>query len=246
MTQEKIDRKRLRRGAAGEFAENTLAYLEKLVGTTSSCFYLVDAAGNAHSHILRNLNYELFPDYLSTYYKLDPLHPRRLLAYGQRVISLNQVIHPSSLVHSTYFRNFLQPNGIANETEILFRRNDEIVAGISLHVNDPDKNFGQKEIDLLKDFSGYAEQVYLNCFFEAANENRVVARSDLNALSRRERQIVMLLASGKSNSGIAQAANISVSTVKTHVYNIFKKTGTKTRTELVSRFYADSETVAWS
>lgn len=52
-------------------------------------------------------------------------------------------------------------------------------------------------------------------------------------LTAREREIVQLLAEGKSNKEIAVALNISVKTVETHRANIMNKLGIHSVTELV-------------
>jgi DNA-binding NarL/FixJ family response regulator len=43
-----------------------------------------------------------------------------------------------------------------------------------------------------------------------------------------------MLARGFSNSDIAEEICVSIATVKTHIYRIFKKTNIKNRTEAVS------------
>jgi DNA-binding NarL/FixJ family response regulator len=55
-------------------------------------------------------------------------------------------------------------------------------------------------------------------------------------LTCRERQILTLIAAGRSNSEIAGALRIAVATVKLHVRSILDKTGTRDRLELTSRF----------
>ena len=52
-------------------------------------------------------------------------------------------------------------------------------------------------------------------------------------LTKREFEIVNLIAKGYSNKEISDKLCISVHTVKTHILNIFKKTGVTSRTELV-------------
>jgi len=54
-------------------------------------------------------------------------------------------------------------------------------------------------------------------------------------LSDRERQVLALLESGMSNPELAQALGVSLSTVKTHLRNIFVKLGVKNRTQAISR-----------
>tara|TARA_B110000003_G_scaffold238935_2_gene244767 strand:- start:2838 stop:3590 length:753 start_codon:yes stop_codon:yes gene_type:complete len=48
-------------------------------------------------------------------------------------------------------------------------------------------------------------------------------------LTKREKQILAKLNEGISNLGIAELLHLSNHTVKSHLYNIFKKTGTKNR-----------------
>ena len=52
-------------------------------------------------------------------------------------------------------------------------------------------------------------------------------------LSDRERDVVVFVLKGYSNKKIADTLFISLSTVKTHVHNTFKKTGSATRYELI-------------
>ena len=50
--------------------------------------------------------------------------------------------------------------------------------------------------------------------------------------SKREAEIIDALIQGKNNRQIAESVNLSCNTVKTHVKNIYKKTGVSNRTEL--------------
>ena len=53
-----------------------------------------------------------------------------------------------------------------------------------------------------------------------------------NQLSDREKEVFELLLIGKKNQEIANTLFVDISTVKTHVHHIFKKTGVKNRKEL--------------
>lgn len=55
---------------------------------------------------------------------------------------------------------------------------------------------------------------------------------NLTRLSRREQQIVALIARGMKNKDIAQELRISENTVKRHLQSVFSKTGTRDRLEL--------------
>ena len=56
----------------------------------------------------------------------------------------------------------------------------------------------------------------------------------LDALSRREREVLRLLVTGKTDKQIAQALVISPRTVQSHVASALHKTGTSRRTELMA------------
>jgi DNA-binding NarL/FixJ family response regulator len=52
---------------------------------------------------------------------------------------------------------------------------------------------------------------------------------DVSRLTRREREILVLISCGSTNESISSKLYISMHTVKTHIYNIFKKIGVPNR-----------------
>ena len=69
------------------------------------------------------------------------------------------------------------------------------------------------------------------------NENFVLDTSLVSQLelSKRELEILSLLAQGHSNQEIASTLFISVSTVKTHLQNLFEKLEVKRRTQAIEK-----------
>jgi DNA-binding CsgD family transcriptional regulator len=61
-------------------------------------------------------------------------------------------------------------------------------------------------------------------------------RFELLGITKREREIVMLIKSGKTNQEIADELFISVATVKDHNHNLFRKSGVRNRLELANLF----------
>lgn len=63
--------------------------------------------------------------------------------------------------------------------------------------------------------------------------NKTFARSEVT-LTDREIEVLKVLATGAKNSDIAQSLNLSPHTVKTHIYNIFKKINASNRLQAVN------------
>ncbi len=78
--------------------------------------------------------------------------------------------------------------------------------------------------------------------YQKTDEIHLLNALDVNAIakykiSEREAEIIKELASGRTNKEIADKLFISSSTVRTHIYNIFQKTYSKNRVELINLFY---------
>jgi ATP/maltotriose-dependent transcriptional regulator MalT len=87
------------------------------------------------------------------------------------------------------------------------------------------------------------------CSRDDAEELIVAARLDRLAdapervpsvapLSRRERDVLRLLAQGQSNQDIAQTLTVAVSTVKMHIKHIYRKLGVNNRVQAIARAWS--------
>lgn len=76
------------------------------------------------------------------------------------------------------------------------------------------------------------KEVYVNNHEDFVRDTSVVAELEL---SRRELEILGLLAQGHSNQEIAAELFISLSTVKTHLQNLFEKLDVKRRIQAVEK-----------
>ncbi len=59
----------------------------------------------------------------------------------------------------------------------------------------------------------------------------------LNQITGQEKRVLHLIAEGKRNTEIAQALNISVSTVQNHIHSIFQKMRVKNRSEATKEYW---------
>jgi len=68
-------------------------------------------------------------------------------------------------------------------------------------------------------------------YFSSGLEEKLAARQRQESLSPRELAVLELVAAGHSNKEIAATLNLSLSTVKLHLQNIFSKLGAQDRTQ---------------
>ena len=83
-------------------------------------------------------------------------------------------------------------------------------------------------------------------FFILIGSKKAISLTDMSCfdnkmISAREKEIILLIIEGKSNKEICTDLNISLSTVKTHISNIFVKTKTHSRYEIMASFQKISD-----
>jgi DNA-binding NarL/FixJ family response regulator len=66
----------------------------------------------------------------------------------------------------------------------------------------------------------------------------------LRSLSRREREVLSMLAAGYSNPSIAEKCSLSLNTVRTHVQNVLAKLGVHSK--LAAAAFASQHGIVWS
>jgi DNA-binding CsgD family transcriptional regulator len=83
---------------------------------------------------------------------------------------------------------------------------------------------------------------YFAVFFEAVSRNSVETATKRYDFTKREREVLKLILSGSSTAQIAQKLFISEGTVGDHVKNMFRKTRTKRRSELIALIHDNAVT----
>ena len=175
-------------------------------------------------------------------------------ASGAQVLHLNQSQHPSLVILEVNLDNNWE-----STVDILVQLQQQDSAPQVLLINnsqDPDhllegmragaSGYLTKDrlaTELLQAISTIASgQVYLsnamvNTFFYLfqSHAKQSLEKCKLLRLSKREQEVLRLLARGESNDEIASTLYISVATVKSHFTSIFEKLGVKSRTQAIIR-----------
>lgn len=88
-------------------------------------------------------------------------------------------------------------------------------------------------------FSFYSvDQTFIMIVFDA-QADQIKSKCKLKekvVFTLREKEILRAVAAGKTNKEISEMLNIGFETVKSHMRNLFAKTGTGSRTELISKY----------
>lgn len=184
-------------------------------------FYRVNAYLKPEAYVLHNISNSTHQQYLEHFQPLDPLSPSR---FGQQVITVATMTPGICARHRHYYHEFMLPNHVCDMIEIFIRRGHRIIAGISLMRDIPFSSEERLRAQAVQPLLGLA-------IHDSLQEDNDLA----SILTAKEREIVGMVCEGASNKLIARQLNISLSTVKTHLRNIFAKTEVINRTELVSR-----------
>ncbi|EBF2916926.1 TPA: LuxR family transcriptional regulator [Salmonella enterica] len=198
-----------------------LQSIAQLIPLSSAVFYRVNAYLKPEAYVLHNISNSTHQQYLEYFQPLDPLSPSR---FGQQVITVATMTPGICARHRHYYHEFMLPNHVCDMIEIFIRRGHRIIAGISLMRDIPFSSEERLRAQAVQPLLGLAIHDSLQ------EDNNLTS-----ILTAKEREIVGMVCEGASNKLIARQLNISLSTVKTHLRNIFAKTEVINRTELVSR-----------
>jgi DNA-binding CsgD family transcriptional regulator len=213
-----------RRGSSWltQFCDRTVDFVCESLRAEWGCFYLLDADTDPFAFHPRGVPTEFRLAYIEHGMdRSDPLHPRRLAARDHRFTLIDDPRLEISTQERRQFWRFLHSFGARHAAEMVFWHQQRPVAGLSL-------------IWRKKSARAIASQWTVVPARDAARPGF--------GLTRRERDVAQLACCGCTNAEIARRLNIGLATVKTHLINIFGKTGVPNRAALVNRLLTESYT----
>jgi DNA-binding CsgD family transcriptional regulator len=151
------------------------------------------------------------------------------LLQARGVLSLHELPAPSDTEAKLYVERFMRPHRIANKAGFLIEVGARGVAFVGV------ANRSDRPVDARQAASLASLRRLLAPLLRAHLEADALARPHAN-LTRRERQVAALVASGLTNRQIAFDLSVSDETVKKHLTSALRKTGSTTRTQLALRW----------
>lgn len=197
---------------------NTIAHL---IPVSAGVFYLVNPDLRPDHYILHGISDNTHQQYLNHFQQIDPLKPANFHQQDINMVGMS----PAAIANNRhYYHDFMLPNHMRDMTEIFIRQRKRIVAGVSLIRDTP---FTELERGRLR---------AVMPLIELATRD-LLPSGEAQLLTAKEQEIVNMVREGASNKRIALKLGISLSTVKTHMRNIFAKTEVVNRTELVANSF---------
>jgi DNA-binding CsgD family transcriptional regulator len=215
-----------------DFGLHCLNAFSRVVPASCLAFYQVDDQLRARDFQLLRMHARTHRDYLCHYRDFDPLQPSLCAESDRPVLPLHDAMARQQHERRQVYQGFLQRHGICDVVEVVARDQGRLLAGVSLLRTAGLGRFTASELGRLHGLQGLLELAARH----APSARESVADSLAN-LTPREQEIALLLREGLSNKDLARHLDLGLATVKTHLIHLFRKTGARSRTELVRRLF---------
>jgi DNA-binding CsgD family transcriptional regulator len=222
-------------GALVEALELGVSALARLARPSATVFYQIGPDNEPFGFELFGLTEAMHQTYLRRYCRIDPMHPSRCTAAGERVQTLGHALPAAFRAASVYWHGFLLPHEVVDVMEIWLRAEGCLIGAVSLLRMAPGEPFSEEEIDRVRAIQPLLESALIA---KGLGERLLKVPANVNVqLTQREQQIARLISDGLSNKEIGRQLVLSQPTVKTHLLRMFRKLGVSSRTELVAMLF---------
>lgn len=180
--------------------------------------------------------------YLRDMQAFDPLNIERLVSSRKRVatMSYDRSLAPRSAFER--YSSYLTESDIADVLDFVFWHDDEPIAGLGILKHRDDPPISGETLRVAQSMQPYIEYHIGGHPRQRAGRRHRQMRL-VHGLTTREIEIAELIRDGLANRHIAEALDIGLGTVKTHLLHIFQKMDVSSRTMLSIRL-ADIDAAA--
>ncbi|MBN0988556.1 helix-turn-helix transcriptional regulator [Amphritea pacifica] len=217
--------------------DESLKLFTDLFGIQKAAAYMVDSGSKMFSFKNCALQPALQREYLEYFYRLDPFHPSNVEDKDTSVLRASDAIALHRRKDNPYYSEFLSRWGIDDTIEIYLHSEGRIVAGLSLFLDEGDSELlsaDMKRIESLQKFLQFSIESYL----DSPQRRNFEAVCDEYHLTAKERVVLEQVIQGLPHKSIANCLCCSLSTVKTHLQNIFEKMSVRSKAEIISLLYS--------
>lgn len=152
------------------------------------------------------------------------------LTYSRRTRKFSDVLTRAEFRRLRFYHEVARPVGVEDMMRLWLDP-----GGARLEFDRPDRGFRERDRDVLDVLGGHLRELRRLAVAREPGWHPGAAA----ILSRREREVLHLVADGKTNDEVAQQLWLSPNTVRKHLENIYAKLGVHTRTAAVAALGAD-------
>ncbi|MCY1281721.1 Bacterial regulatory protein, luxR family [compost metagenome] len=212
-----------------DFGLHCLHAFSRVVPASCFAFYRIDPQLRARDFQLLRMDARTHRDYLDHYRDFDPLQPALCRDERRAVVPLREAMARQPGNSRLIYQSFLARHGIRDVVEVIAHDRLRPVVGISLLRTGNLSPFDADDLQRLEGLRGLLDL--------AVRQLPEIRDDSLTGFTPRERQIALFLREGLSNKDLARQLDMGLATVKTHLIHLFRKTGARSRTELVRRLF---------
>ena len=189
--------------------------------------------------------------YLRGAYLLDPFYVHACESPGTRVVRLKD-IQPDHFRMTEFFRSYYAHARLADEIGILVERENGAHIFVSLGLAAGTGRFSRRGHERLVRFLPVIAALSLRNWGHVRSNadtgnprdrtarhfalQRILELGDFASMTRREREVVVLMLLGHSSKAIARQLEIAVGTVKNHRKHVYRKLAVGSQSALFARF----------
>ncbi len=221
------------------FANRVLRICRMIMPYSKGYFIVFDENGNIAGHHSSFLEMEknIYENYIDSYYEKD--YMKYIFDISNHSITYRDtdIMEEAYRKKTEFYREFLRPNNIPYGAGIVLRREGKNIGILNYFRNDMLGDFSEKDMFILDILKEHLSHMLYRLIGQEKNsvEDKTLHLEKTAAcygLSEREKEVLKHILDGMSNAEIGSFMNISLSTVKKHVYHIFTKMDVSTRTQL--------------
>ncbi len=221
--------------------ERVLQAMAEEMGYRHVTFWLADSANILVDPRFYNVEPYIMENYSKQYRRYDPFDYHNLLGHFKHsgVIMLSDITNREDyFANNVYQRQVLNQFAYHDKMILVLYDGKRYLGGMSFLSALGEHDFTNYDRTVLEKLTNYISYLLLQQMkISRLEQAAYTPLPDLcpDCLTPREREVMSLILLGLSNREIAERLYISLSTVKSHAWSIYKKLGIEKRSQLIVR-----------
>ena len=230
-------------GSVEILEREALECLDALIPSTQWTFFIAEEDERGHNVFRRAVvvgaQARLMDEFLSGGYDKDPYFR------GMQLIPQTEAFRDSDLLPADYrencklYKDIYEPQGIHYALRAYFVHKHKLIGNISIFNAKENGDFDARSLAILSMLAPHIALKLGALLEEEATRKGIERRNDpasqlmaKHGLTMREQEVALLIVSGRDDREIADALCISLSTLRKHIYNAYKKLDVNNRVQL--------------